>query len=139
MANATAITVTDLLPHAVNTPPTADVLDTGQAAVTLPAAVGAACDRIILEVTNSMGAGKDLTVTIKAGGNPPAVRAGLGDLALTVPGGASPVTRIIGPLETARFLQVDGETKGRIDVQFTPPQSTTIAAGIRCYRLPKTV
>lgn len=133
MSNASAITVTDLVAHAANTPPTADVLDTGTSAVTLPANVGGASDRIILEITNSMGATKDLTVTVLAGDNPPAVRAGLGNLVLTVPGGSSPVTRIIGPLETARFLQ----DNGTINVTFTPPASTTLNVAIRCYRLPR--
>lgn len=135
MANATSITVTELVPSAVNNVPTADVLDTGQTAVTLPADVKGRADLILLEITNSMGAGKDLTVTVLAGDYPPAARAPLGDLELTVSGGASPVTKIIGPLEVARFVQDDGT----LNIKFSPPASTTIGASIRCYKLPKVV
>lgn len=135
MANATKITVTDLAPGAINNVPTADVLDTGQSAVTLLADVKGRSDLILLEVTNGMGAGKDLTVTVLAGDYPPAARAGLGDLVLTVPGGSSPVTKIIGPLEVAHFIQDNGE----VEVKFTPPASTTLDVQIRCYKLPKAV
>lgn len=135
MANATAITVTALTPEAVNSVPTADVLDTGQSAVTLPADVKGRSDLMLLEVTNGMGAGKDLTVTVLAGDYPPAARASLGDLSLTVPGGASPVTRLIGPVEVARFIQ----DNGKIEVKFTPPTSTTLNVEIRCYKVPKVV
>jgi len=135
MTNATAITVTDLVKEAVNDIPTADVLDTGQVAVTLSADVKGRSDLILLEVTNSMGSGKDLTVTILAGDYPPAARASLGSLALTVPGSASPVTKLIGPVESARFIQ----DNGKIDITFTPPASTTLNVAIRCYKMPKVV
>lgn len=135
MANATAITVHTLTPNALNAQPAPDVLDTGTSAVTLAANVQGRSDLILLEVTNKMGTGKTLTVTVAAGDNPPAARAGLGNLEVSWAGATDPVTQIIGPLEVARFIQDDGT----IQVTFAPPASTTIAVDIRCYKLPKAV
>lgn len=57
----------------------------------------------LLRVTN--GTGGSGTATVKAGSNPPALAAGLGDLAVTV--GAT-TTLWIGPFESGRFIQSDG-------------------------------
>lgn len=130
MANANAITVTALTPNAAGiAAPTADVLDTGTDAVNLGADVGGQSELCILEVTNKAASAVNLTVTVKAGDNPPAQRAGLGDLATVI---AQNATKIIGPLESARFIQDDG----KLSVTFTPA-SGTIAAEIRCYKIPR--
>lgn len=130
MANATAITVTTLTANAAGiAQPTADVLDTGTAAVTLPAAVGGLSGLVVLEVRNGAAAANDLTVSVLAGDKPPAERAGLGALATVI---AQNATKIIGPFEAARFIQDDGS----LSVTFTPAAGT-IAATIRCYKLPK--
>lgn len=64
----------------------------------------AAGGSLIIRVTNTHGSDHD--VTIKAGDNPPAFQAPLGDLAVTVV--ATSGVKFIGPFETARFLQDDG-------------------------------
>lgn len=130
MANATAITVTSLTPDTAGVAqPTADVLDTGTAAVTLSADVGGQSELIMLEVKNTAGAANDLTVSVLAGDNPPAQRAGLGALDTVI---AQNGTKIIGPLESARFIQ----DNGKLDVKFTPAAGT-IGAAIRCYKIPR--
>ena len=130
MANAAAITVTELVADAAGiVQPTADVLDTGTGAVTLAADVKGESGRVILVVTNNAGAANNLTVTVLKGDNPPAGRAGLGDLDTVI---AQNATKVIGPLESARFIQDDG----KLNVKFTPAAGT-IGAQIRCYKLPK--
>ena len=130
MANATAITVTGLTPDTAGiAQPTADVLDTGTCAVTLAAAVGGQSELVLLEVTNNAASAVNLTVSVLAGDNPPAQRAGLGDLDTVL---AQNAVKIIGPLESARFIQDDG----KLNVKFTPA-SGTLAASIRCYKIPR--
>lgn len=130
MANAAAITVNGLVANVAGAArPAGDTLDTGTAAVTLEAAVAGESERVLLEVTNNAAAANNLTVSVLAGDNPPAARAGLGALDTVI---AQNATRIIGPLESARFIQDDGKLR----VTFTPAAGT-IAATIRCYKLPK--
>lgn len=134
MANATAVTLTAAVANGAVAQPTADVLDTGTAAVTLPLALaGVGCDRVILEVKNTAAAA--LKVEILAGDNPPAMRAALGDLTL-VAALAQNAVNIFGPFESSRFLQNDATSAGRLDIKFTP-SSGTIGVTIRAYRLPK--
>lgn len=61
--------------------------------------------RVILEIDNT-GTSPACTITVKKGANPPAGRAGLGDLVFTV--STANKHRVQVPLETARFLQADG-------------------------------
>ena len=132
MANATAITLTPLTGIAAVAQPTADVLDTGTAAVTLPLAAAGLTDRIILEVKNTAAAA--LKVELLAGDNPPALRAGLGD-AVLVAAAAQNEVDYFGPFESSRFIQNDATSKGRLDFKFTP-SSGTIGVQIRAYRIP---
>lgn len=130
MANTDKITVTALTPDSAGIAvPTADVLDTGTSAVTLAAAVGGQSELVLLEVTNNAASAVNLTVTVNAGDNPPAQRAGLGSLATVL---AQNAVKLIGPLESARFIQDDGS----LSVTFTPA-SGTLAASIRCYKIPR--
>lgn len=135
MANATAITLTDLAANAGVAAPTADVLDTGTAAVTLPLALaGKGADRIIVEITNT--AAQALLVELLAGDYPPASRASLGNLTVVAALAQNGVI-VLGGVEGGRFIQTDGATKGRLDLKFTPA-SGTIGVSIRAYRLSKT-
>lgn len=128
MANATAITITDLTRDGSILPPTAQVLDTGTAAVALDTPdVGGDTGRIWLDVTNT--AANNLTVTVAAGDNPPASRAPLG--AYVSPTMAQNVRRLLGPFESARFGKAS-----KLRVTFTPA-SGTIACNFVAYRLPK--
>lgn len=134
MANAVAITLTAAVANGAVAQPTADVLDTGTAAVTLPLALGGiGADRVILEVKNT-GA-QALLVEILAGDNPPAQRAGLGAKTLVAAAAQNDVN-IFGPFDGSRFLQNDATSNGRLDFKFTPA-SGTIGVTIRAYRLPK--
>lgn len=134
MANATAITLTDLTAATPVAQPTADVLDTGTVAVTLPLALsGRGLDRVILEVKNTAAAA--LLVEVLAGDDPPAGRAGLGNVTVGAAIAQNAVV-MIAAFEGARYAQTDGATKGRLDVKFTP-SSGTIGATVRAYRLPK--
>jgi hypothetical protein len=128
MANATALTVTELVENGNIAQPTADTLDTGSAAVTISADVGGVACRVILEVTNTAAA--NLVAEVQAGDKPPASRSGLG--ALSSGNIAQNGVKIMGPFDASRFIQDDG----KLDVKFTPA-SGTIAASIRCYKLPK--
>lgn len=93
------VTVTQLTRNAATTQPAGTAINT-----TNGAQVDAAkADRIVLRVTNTNGTQR--TVTIKAGANPPAFRAGLGDLAVVVPASTGDV---LIPVESARFAQADG-------------------------------
>lgn len=80
--------------------------------------------RLLVRVTNTAGANKD--VTFKAGANPPALRKGLGDLVVTVPATTGDVLVV---LESARFVKADGS----IDVDF----ASAMAGVVSAVRLPK--
>lgn len=82
--------------------------------------------RLIVRVTNTDAS--DRVVTFKAGANPPAVRTGLGDLAVTV--AATSGDQLI-VLESARFVKADGS----IDVDF----AASFAGKISALRQPKAV
>lgn len=129
MANAVEIVVTKLEANAAGVVPTGNVLDTGTAAVTIPAKVGGDGGRLILEVTNNSAGANNLTVAVKAGSGRQAIRGGLGDLETTI---AQNATKVIGPFETQRVGQSDGD----ISVTFTPAAGT-LAAGIKAFWLPK--
>jgi hypothetical protein len=132
MANATTITITDLPGNTGVAAPTADVLDTGTAAVTLPLALlGKGADRTIVEVTNT--AAQALKVEALAGIYPPAGRSGLGAVTLVAALAQNGVVAC-GPFESGRFNQA----AGALSLKFTPA-SGTIGVSIRAYRLPKTV
>ena len=80
--------------------------------------------RLVVRVTNTNGTQR--TVTFKAGANPPAVRAGVGDLAVVVP--ATTGDKLV-VLESARFVKADGS----IDVDF----EASMAGIISVVRVPK--
>lgn len=130
MANATAITINDLTANGSVAPATAQILDTGTAAVTLETPVTSDMDRMFIEVTNTH-ATATLTVTLETGADPPAFRQALGDVT-SAPLAAVNGRRIFGPFESGRFAQASG----KLQVTFTPA-SGTITANFTCYRLPK--
>lgn len=127
MANAVALTITELTRDSFVARPAGAVLDTGTVAVTLYGTISQyQSGRVIMEVAN--GAAQALTVTVLQGDNPPAIRADLGNKAGTVAAGS---VQLFGPFETARYLQSDGT----FGVTFTPA-SGTIAGTVRVYALP---
>lgn len=128
MANATKINLTDVVENTALNQPTGDVLDTGTAAVTLELDPQGDTHNILLECTNTSVA-DDMTVAVLAGDNPPAFRAGLGDLSMVV----SPGTPKYLVLESARFMQ----DNGKIQIKATPASTKTQTLTYRAYRLPK--
>lgn len=129
MANASAITVNALTANTVLTAPTADVLDTGTAAVTIPVTPDGDTSRLLLEFTNTAQDADTMTVAVLAGDTPPAFQASAGDLSFTV--AQSAVRYVV--LESARFMQSDGT----ISIKITPASTKTQTATIRAYKLPK--
>lgn len=128
MANASAITVRELVPGTPTATPTPDTLDTGTSAVTIYADLDSDMDTTLLYIKNTDN-DTAMTVAILAGDNPPANRAGIGNQSETVAFG---VGKWFGPFESARFAQDDGS----LGVTITPA-SGTISAEITCLRLPR--
>lgn len=85
---------------------------------------GARPELTVLRVSNTDD-DTALTLTVKAGDNPPALAAGQGDLAVTVAFGT---VQFIGPLESGRFLQNDGSMM---------IESTTTTGTITALRVPR--
>ncbi len=129
MANATTITLNSLAAGTVLAQPTADVLDTGTAAVTIDLTPDADTHRIVLEFINTAVAADTMTVSIAAGDMPPAMANSLGALSFTVAQDA--VKYIV--LDSGRHMQSDGT----IEVTVTPAATKTQTATIRAYKLPK--
>lgn len=76
----------------------------------------------LLRVSNASGGSG--TATLKAGATPPALAAGLGDLAVTV---ANTATQWIGPVESGRFMQADGSLI----------LETSVAMSVTAFRVPR--
>ncbi len=130
MPNATSIIINDLVANGSVGPATAQLLDTGTAAVVLETPATSDMDRLFMEVSNTH-ATATITVTVSAGGDPPAFRMALGDVvSAAIP--AVSGRRIFGPFESARFAT----TAGKLKVTFTP-SAGTITGTFTCYRLPK--
>lgn len=129
MANATAITVNSMTAETVLTQPTADVLDTGTAAVTIPVTPDGDSHRLLLEFTNTAQAADTMTVSIDAGDYPPALSQSLGATSFTVAQSA------------VRYIVVDSaqhmNDNGKIYITVTPASTKTQTATIRAYKLPK--
>lgn len=131
MANPEKLTVTALVANAAGPQPVGDTIDTdGIVPIATEDYLGAS-GRLLIEVTND-DAMNGLDVTIIHGVNPPAVREGLGDLEVAVPASG---TVYIGPLESARFAQVDGS----LSVQFASDGGANASATVRVALLPKAV
>lgn len=134
MANPEKLTVTEFEANAINAMP-ADVagnsIDTNGSVPIKQADFGGAGGRLLIHVINA--ATRTLTVTVEHGDNPPAVRAGVGDLQNAVAIATSAAV-FIGPLETARFQDSDGD----INVTFTGTGGAAVCRA-RVYLLPKAV
>ncbi len=100
------------------TPVTADTIDKTNDHVITPTK-----RHLILAFHLSAATAAD-TIKIMAGDNPPAIRQGIGDLTFSAAGGAEEA--IVGPIETARYLQSNGTIE--IDIA-----GTSIAGTIEAY------
>ncbi len=126
MANPAELTVTSLVANDMTAQPAGDTIDSDG---TVPINSAGRSDLLLMEVTSGIA---DLVVTLLHGDNPPAFRAGLGDVAHTL---ALAAVGVFGPFEAARFMQSDGS----IDVKFEVEGAGEAAATVRTYRLPRTV
>lgn len=127
MANPATLTINELTADAAITQPAGDSIDTNG---TVPIALGSKMGRVIIEVINTDDAA--LTFKVLAGDQPPAFRAGIGDLSVALAATGSPTDkRIVGPFDSSRFAQDDG----KLNVSFTAATGAP-AATVRVYRLP---
>jgi len=94
-------------------------------------AAGSNFKRLLILVHISAGTGTGGDIALKAGTVWPAFRKDLGDLAI---GGNLVATEeyVIGPIETARYLQADGT----IHLDVTDTSNTDLAGTIEAYELP---
>ena len=119
----TNVPLTKLTANSGNVAPSTTALDATNghnialASTAIPAQAGS--ELLVLVVNNTFAGSK--TVTVKAGANPPAQRAGLGDLTVTL---TQNQTAYIGPLESQRFYQADGS----INVDMAAGTTGTILA-----------
>jgi hypothetical protein len=113
----TAITITALPANAGTAPAAGTAVDPTNG---MSVAAGGLTRRLLLHIKATFAGAKNYT--LKAGANPPAVRAGVGDLVLAINNAERFVV-----LEAARFVQADGTLNLDIEAGATG----TIAA----YRL----
>lgn len=125
----TAITITELTPEATN----AVVLGTAGVAIdaTNDHSITPTGDidvrELLLFVVHTTALEKDYTVV--AGSNPPAVRAGLGDVVVPMADGSTTQTLSLFPLTGSRFQQSDGTI--HVDIE------TGMTGRIACFRAPR--
>lgn len=81
-------------------------------------------ESFVFRFTNTNGS--DRVATIVAGDSPPALSAGQGNLAITVPATSGDMT--VAALESARFIQSDGTVN--IDL------AASFAGAVRAFRIP---
>lgn len=118
-----AVTVTALTSGTAATNPAGTAIN-----VSNGAAIAAAGDtsRLLIRITNTNGS--DRVATILAGDSPPALRKGIGDLAITVPATTGDKVVVV---ESARFMQDDGA----IHIDF----GASMAGVVSAVRLPKAI
>ena len=126
MANPANFTINELSANAALTQPAAQTVDTNG---TINCAVKSQTHRLMIELVNADDAA--CTVTVKAGTSAVAHTARDLSVSLAASGNAG-ANKLIGPLESARFVKPDGS----IDLQF---QAATGApnCSVRVYRLPR--
>lgn len=121
----TAITVTTLTPNAATANPAGTNVDPTNGMVV----TGVPLEELLLRVTNTFDGTK--VVTVKAGDNPPALEAGMGDLAVTMADGdPTAAVQWLGPFTSGRFAQADGS----LEIDVAASMTGTIAA----FRIPRT-
>jgi len=111
MANPANLTVNTLTRDAAIQKPAVQTVDTN-GTINIPG-LGSETTHLWLDLVNA--AAQAITVTAKAGVNPPAMRTGIGDLAVTCAAtGSGAASQILGPFEPARFVKADGS----MDINF---------------------
>ena len=121
----TALTVTTITANTATADPAGDDLDPTNGHYLT---VSSPLDEYVIRVTHTTSSTK--TVTVKAGDNPPADAAGVGDLTTSFgAGNVTAVVKWIGPLTSSRFIQNDGTLS--IDVQ------ASATGKIAVFRIPR--
>ena len=111
-----AVTVTELTPNAATADPTPTTADATNGHVVGSVSGGTVpLEQLVVRIANTSGATK--TVTIKAGANPPAAEAILGDVTFTVP--ATTGVKWLGPITSGRFAQDDATVRIDLEAGFT--------------------
>ncbi len=128
MANPASLTINELSANGAIAQPSVLSIDT-DGTVNCPAK--GQMDRLIFELVNTDDAA--ITVTFKAGTNPPAHTARDLAVSLSASGGGTD-KKIVGPFEAARFAKSDGS----MDVNFDAATGSP-ALSVRVYRLPKQI
>jgi len=128
MANPVSLNINELSANSALSQPTAQAVDTNG---TINCPVKSLTDRLMIEIVNTDDAA--LTVTVKAGTGVQAHTARDLSVALAASGNAT-ANRIIGPLESMRFVKSDGS----IDLQFQAATGSP-ACSVRVYRLPQSI
>lgn len=127
MANPSSLTITELSANAATSQPDAQTIDTNG---TVPIAAAGNMDNLIVEIINADDAA--LEVTFKKG---TALHANIPQdltVALAASGGGATAKRIVGPFESSRFV----DTEGDLNVEFTAATGAPNAT-VRVYRLPR--
>jgi hypothetical protein len=127
MANPSSLTITSLSANAATSQPDAQTIDTNG---TVPIAASGDMDRLIVEIVNADDAA--LEVTFKKG---TALHANIPQdlvVAFAAAGGGATAKRIIGPFESSRFVDNEGD----LNVQFAAATGAPNAT-VRVYRLPR--
>jgi len=132
MANATALTIIDLIANGTATA-TGDLVTNGTNAVTLAGSVGGLTERCVLLVTNdNTSATQTLSVAVLGDDNPPPYKSTLAGKSKT--GIATAACVAFGPFNAGLF-SCDGSLKAT----FTPASSGTLKFTARLLRLPSVV
>lgn len=126
MANPASITITTLGANASVNQPAVQTIDTE---ADVPCDVKGSMDRLFFELVNAAAAA--VTVTFKAGVNPPSLAARDLIVAMAATGSAGD-KQLVGPFESARFVKGDGKIDINFDAASGSPNVT-----VRAYRLPK--
>lgn len=123
----TTITITSLSNTAITAKPAlASVVTLADG---LRLAAGGRADNLLLELSIAASGSSGSAVSIAAGDNPPAFRAGIGALTLATAGSTAGTSYLL-TFESARFA----DASGNIDVDFD--SGVVTAATAAAYRLP---
>jgi hypothetical protein len=122
----TAITLNKLAESTFTTKPTATSITSGSGG---SIDVGGNTEGVLLRFEYTCSGADAAALTVYAGSNPPAFRAGVGDLVMTTSASAAATTKDLVIEDSARFIQSDG--KIYVD------SGSTMTCAVSAIRLPK--
>ena len=122
----TAVTVTKLPVNTATAEVTDTTIDATNSHIITPPA-GFTDEELLIRITNTTSSTK--TATIKAGANPPALSAGVGDLVVSLTAGNVTPQIAWVRVESARFSQKDGTLN--VDI------AASMTGTIGCFAVPR--